>query len=282
MIIAIIILIGIFAIVSAFIASTNKMYDGAKKGLKRITLSGWVFISCGFILVALPVIQKFIEDDKHKDEQETHDQKLKKEYNSSVLIMKKEFDKSNEASITKISTALGKYGFALDSTTLLLRKLRDSIKIAVTHGNDPVLGIADNGVRLDEVMTDNKYKFRIIVQSKDGGSAFFRIKWSFIIGDTLGMAYYSENSGQESPMEYSERIPQNNVIDAPVICYGNGNGLKSIFIWIRGSYKRVDGSGNFKIDDLYAYYLGNKRLVQMKGETRKRMIGLINKNEKKK
>jgi hypothetical protein len=276
--------IGIITAVIQILASFNKLKDSTKPGIRSITGAGWFFYVCTIILAVLPAIQKVwqdgIDDDKSKETaiaQDKRDDKLRERYDSSLYVMKGKFDTT-----TKIVTeTLGKYGYKLDSTKKVLVSIRDSAKTRVLLANDPVLQISTDPnypgiVLLNESQT--AYKIEMNIVSIDAGSAHFNVKRSFILADSTVMHYVlnSDKLALEPNRQLAKGAVDVRNDEIPII----NEKFFQVFIWLRGTYRRIDDTGLFTINDVYSFNFKTKVVNTINGDTRRQVIEFAQKFEK--
>jgi hypothetical protein len=269
--------IGIITAFAQIMASFNELKKPEKKGIGGITVAGWVFYTCKIVLAVLPAIQKVwqdsIDDDKTHQaaiDQDNRDNSLRKNYDSSLIVMKEKFDTTTSI----VSQTLGKYGFKLDSTNQVLINIRDSANRKVFMSDDPVITIATEptGIVYNRKSSDSTDVFNVFIQSMDAGSSYFNIKSSMVICDS--MAYFYPRSGIVDILEYNRRIAKDAIIQlwmtVPII-----RKPYWLFIWLRGTYKRLDGTGIFNIDELYRYNYYSKTVVFLQGKTKENIIRIF-------
>jgi hypothetical protein len=138
--------------------------------------------------------------------------------------------------------------------------------------NYPGIAIVDSSV--------NYHKVKLTVASMDGGSSFFSLRQSFVVRDLQGILKYSSNDNKTEPvLPYHTKINKGGgtynfsdfYLDSPIV---------SIFIWLRGNYKRIDGSGNFSVDEVYEYDIKDRSIAWLSGSSKQNIINVIKKHEK--
>ncbi|NOT52122.1 MAG: hypothetical protein HOP10_12690 [Chitinophagaceae bacterium] len=274
--------ISIITAIAQIISTSYDLKAPLQRGLSRITLAGWFFYICTGILAFMPAIQKAIQDsiDNNKEieiakSQEVRDARLRYSYDSSLVEMKKKFDTTTSI----VSETLGKYGYKLDSSNKTLINLRDSVKGIA--GGDPILELYMEDfepIQLVEKLPNNKYKFKISITTHEVGCSNINIRYSFVVSDSFHIYYTkSDNSTPVEPtMVFS---PIYRLDSYHNFSFENSN-PSNLFLWINGTYKRLDGTGNFFINQVYAYYFTTKTVRLIRGETRKSVIAMIKQNEK--
>lgn len=270
-----------------FVASTTqiitsffklKSVDGDLKNIKNITVPGVMFYFCTVVLAILPTCQHAIhqeyENKKEADavlEQEKRDKLLKERYDASLLDM---FDTTT----TILSANLAEYDLRLDSSDLIIKSLRDSLKTKIIKGLDPVLGLYNwpKEAIIPVEQNGNFYKFKINTVSNDAGSAFFKTQLSIVISDSLNRLYYIKKLFDF--IEPTSRLSTQSIVgnyiqfNAPVT-------PSMLILWHRGSYKRIDGTGNLTLDDVYYYNLKSQTHGSVLGGWRSNVISFVNSKE---
>ncbi|HEX7845702.1 MAG TPA: hypothetical protein VF476_07840 [Chitinophagaceae bacterium] len=288
---AVILLFGMLSAIGAFISATHKMVDSSKKGIKKITGSGWIFILCAGFLIVLPVIQKSLSDraqqnDQNKrdasrmDDQDKRDSIMRDNYNASILAMKKEYDKSSKTSTATITEVLAKYGYKFDSVNMALVKLKE---LGNQSLENPVLVIPTSpnpGINvLGKRPSDNYDSIEIRIQSKDAGSSYFDIRYGVVADDGKEL-FYAEKASSKV-LHYNSKIWR----DAYTLSWIFVNNIERatrMYVWARGNYKRLDGTGIFYMDEVICYDVKTKFVSTLKeGDESKRVKDVVNKAIKK-
>ncbi len=281
-----VILIAGFGLLPAILQSWSIIYDRKTIGRSKITPSGIIIIVSGLTIFVASILQQRSQErkDKEKDEQakleqDKRDSILRRNYDSSLLVMKDKFDTSNFKTTAIIAENLGKYGYKFDSTNgSLVKLIKDSSKTKVIVGDDPVLAICDfSDMKGITVTNYTKYKisFRTLLSSLDAGSSDFEIKYSYVIQDSLKNLYYYF---KEIPIPFSSVLSKdaskgNYVnIESPIEIY-------FVYIWARGKYKNLDKTKPFEFNEVYYLNPHGNTTGTVKGETREKIIDLILKRE---
>jgi hypothetical protein len=257
--------------------------DPLVTGLRRITPAGWTFYVCTILLMVMPSIQKAAQDDIDRKvsiedgiAQDRRDSILRAGYDSSLLVMKSKFDTTT----LLVTNTLGKYGYKLDSTNQILISIRDTVKTTIIEGDDPNLTLSTPpdgiGIEFVEQSPNGLSAFNIRVVSQDAGSAYFNIRSSFVIQDSEGLRFSPTDN--KLFLEPTERLSKETATAKPYFVPLRPNS-RLLFIWLRGTYKRLDGSGNFRIDDVYQYNVASGGNKNVTGPTRQRIIDLIKEKE---
>ncbi len=287
MVVIIVLIISIITALAQIASSLSQIWkdDPLIPGNKKITTAGIWFYVFTVILVVLPAIQNAIQNDmdenkeaENKIAQDKRDKNLRKDYDSALIEMKKKFDTTNII----ISETLGKYGYKLDSSNKVLVSLKDSAKTKVILSDDPVLRLSYAeegmpGIALARIIEDGEYEFRLSIISSDAGSSYFDVSYT-LIGSDSSVMYFTPNV-TDNLLASTDRLGKNIIISKSVL-FKPTYKLHTLFVWLKGSYKRLDGTGNFPIDEVYGFYL-NKNIVRIiSGETKKLVLRTIERNGK--
>jgi hypothetical protein len=256
---------------------TNNRY----KGFKHLTKYGRTLIVFNVILLFMLIGQHYhnkyitkIKDQEYQNRQETRDSILRVRYDSSLLVMKSTFDASNIKTITTVTDVLGKYGYKLDSANgRLVKVAKESPKTKFILSNDPVL-LCSAFILCEQTRGNSVYKIEIC--SHDAGSTGFDIMGNFLAIDSLGREVYL---GGKTIFNYEDRIPKDS-INGFYMGLDNYDLYSYIFIRLLGSYKNIDGSKSFLIDDVIAYNIKAKTFHTAAGSMREEIIDFIENNAK--
>jgi len=266
----------LLVLVSTFMATNGMLMDNRFKGFfERLTKNGWRLIVVNIIILIVLIGQYYhnkyiakIKDQEYQIKQDTRYSILKVRYDSSLLVMKSKFDESNIKTITTVTEVLGGYGYKLDSANRRLVKiLKDSAKTKVILPNDPVL--LCSAIQLYEQTRGNSV-YRIEICSNDAGSTGFDIKGNFLAVDSLNHKIYL---GGKTIFDYEDRIPKDSINGFYI---GINDSLYSyVLIRLLGSYKNIDGSKSFPIDDVITYNIKARTFHDVTGPKRKEIIDLL-------
>lgn len=143
-------LTGILLAIAAILPSLGKLSDGRRSGINFFTKKGKLTIALYLLVWLLSFVQSYANQKKTEEkekqtvkEQFTRDSILKARYDSSLLEIKAKFDSSGKENIEIVSETLGKYGYALDSSSRRLTKLIiDSSKTRVVEELTPLLSLS--------------------------------------------------------------------------------------------------------------------------------------------
>lgn len=275
----ILVLIALFVAASSFVSSTGKVIDRRRKHFKYITNRGWVIICLNLIVVILSVAQYRLNERElgekeriNESRQHIRDSILKAGYDSSLLILKDKFDTSNLKTVSVVSQTLGKYGYLLDSSNKELKKIiRDSSKTKVYVQEDPILTLCvQNGIVLKE-LKNGFNNFSLSICSEGAGSTDFNLDCQVIFADSLTKFTYV---GRIDPLAKSTQIPKENIITS---FFSVTDNIKSdfLYIWIKGTYKNIDKTKEYSIDNLYYYNYKGKTYGLVNGKTRDEALNFI-------
>jgi len=265
--------------ISALLSSIWDIVDKEKRGLKAITKKGRIIILLNLSVIIISVLQYNQneidvkqKEDEAKTEQIQRDSILRDGYDSSLYIMKQKYDSSHENIVRTIASALGEYGFRLDSSNQKLERLiKDSSKTKIILPNDPVLQVCTNrGIEIIDT-TSNKHKYQIRFCSKDAGSANFKIKLDFVLADSIanydyiGSHYFPQEAQISQDTEYSLFFDVSNNLN-----------YSFLYILVNGTYSNIERTKSYPTDILYYYNrLGNTQGM-ITGKTRDSIIKFIN------
>jgi len=281
MVVIIVLAISIVTAIAQIASSMSSIWetDPLIPSKKKLTKAGIFFYACTVVLVILPTLQTLIqneaEDKKDKDRtasQELRNEKLRIAYDSALAEMKKKFDTTTNI----VSETLGKYGFKLDSTNRALISIKDSAKTRIFTSDDPILILSNadegEGIIFEGKPQPDVYKFRVGLKSNDAGSAYFDVMYDFVVQDSTYFIY--EPLWAVRPLESNSRMPKN-YLSSKAVFINYSAKIKVLFLWMHGSYKTLDGSKSFPIDEMYAYYFQNNVVRMISGETRKNVLNTI-------
>ena len=274
----IIITIALFLLVlfSLFMATKGILTDETNKGFKHLTKHGQRLVAINVIILFVLVAQQYhdkyrvqIKEQEYLIKQDTRDSILKVRYDSSLVDMKSKFDESNIKTIITVADVLGKYGYKLDSANHgLVKVLKESPKTKVNLPNDPVL-LCNAFILCEQTRGNSVYKIEIC--SYDAGSTGFDIKGNFLAVDSLGREVYL---GGKTIFNYEDRIPKDS-INGFYMGLDNYGLYLYVFIRLSGSYKNIDGSKSFLIDDVIAYNIKARTFRAAAGSMREEIIYFI-------
>jgi hypothetical protein len=276
------IVVALLLAASSFLSSTGDIIDKERKGLKAVTIKGWILLVLNFGILLFSVLQYRQNDIDVKQKEEDANNKqlqrdsiLREQYNSSLYTMKQKYDESHKSIVLTIANALGKYGYQLDSSNKILVKLiRDSSKTKVILPDDPVLIIdPTDGIKLLNE-ANGIHHYQISVLSTNASSAFFNIKCFFVVADSLGNYYFVK---QLDLLSKDDKIPKD-FSKGVFYEYSPRLAYSFLYVLLRGNYKNYDGTKSFEINDLYYYNKIGKTFGGMSGKTRTSVIECINKN----
>ncbi|MHA4808035.1 hypothetical protein ACX0G9_08005 [Flavitalea flava] len=286
MIALIISLVALCTGIIAFIAAQEVIIDSNQRGIKRIKKPGWIFIYCTGALVFLPLIQYVLQNaaDEKKEtqkkiEQDKRDSNLRASYNVAILNIKKNFDTSNQKTVSLVSETLGKYGFKLDSANKkLIKKVVDSAKTKIILGDDPILQLSDAPKGIEFLKREiNVNHYKITYESTDASSCCYEIKYSVVILDSL-KGYKYINLQPANPPDYNLNLSKNQG-ESFFFHINDELTYNYLYVWVRGKYKNSDGSKSFTINKVYFNNINGNAFGFIQGNTRQKVIETVLKNE---
>ncbi len=269
----------LFAIVSGIaiiIPAKDIIIDPYGRGRSKFKPGGILLIIAVILLIILPIIQYQIQ----QKEEINRNAELKRGYDSSLAEIKKKFDSTSFKTDSLIADNLGKYGYKFDSANNRLEKIvRDSSKTRVLENIDPVLQLIQiPNVKVITVspVSENKIKVTIQFTSSDAGSSSFEIKLSSVAKDSLNNLFYF---GLHNPFENKNQISKDAHMESGFYIY-NPKKFTQIYFWIRGTYKNIDKSKQFYMDDVYYFDSKNNEYGMASVDDNKLIKHIISKNEK--
>ena len=276
MIIALVIfLIAVFSGYVSFLSAKPTLVDNSKRGFKRFTNDGKKFIASTFLLIILPLILYIIQmqNDATKESQ-----------------TKKEQEAYAQRIIEKISSTAAIYHLQWDSVSLLLNKLRDSLKgntIVQNSPENPVLEITNseeshNGINYSQPgisiyeHKNNYYSFLVNIMSRDASSSSFNTKTSIFVSDSFNAVKYV---GKENLIRDKIRLAKGETLN-PYFAVPDSLNFEVVYLWIRGTYKDGEMKKSYNIDEAYYYNVRAKRFGTVVGDWKKTLIKSASRHEK--
>jgi len=275
--------------IATSIAAKDIIWDANKKTKIKFTRHGYVFIACTILLVVLPIVEYLIQNkiDEGKDhekrvQQDNRDAQQRRDYQASVAEMRREFEKSNNNTVTIITQTLGKYGDSLDRANRALRKLMmDSGNMKIIPPEQPVLQLIEGpwGKGIDLIKRDSsKCTYQLNFISGDAPSCCFDLKISAAIeANPFNFVIYKERTANR--LNSTRRLSKNQVADFKIEI---DNDIKYdwLYLWVRGSYQSIDGKKSYIIDDVYFNHKGPNTWGLVTDQTRKAVIEIVKQYEK--
>jgi hypothetical protein len=271
----------LLVIFSAFIATKGTVTDDRYNGCKRFTKYGRTFMAVNVIMLFILISQHYhnkyiakINDQEYQIKQDTRDSIVKVRYDSSLMVMKSEFDASNIRTIATVADMLGKYGYKLDSVNRrLVKVLKEAPRTNVMFSNDPVL--VCSAFTLYE-QTRGISVYEVDLCSYYAGSAEFDIQGNFAAANSLHHNIYL---GGKNILDLEDRIPKDS-INSFYIGINNDSLFSYVFIRLSGSYKNMEGSKTFHIDDVIVYDINAKTFFTAARSIREEIIAFMENNTK--
>lgn len=270
--------IAILASVSSFLVTGGKLFDKNQNGLKKVTTQGWrVVLGLGIIILSvlqyrqneISLSNKEAEANKKQDQRDT---RLKIDYDSSLIEMKKKFDTTSTKTLLTVTETLGKYGFLLDSSNQkLIKIIRDSSKTKIILPADPVLMLCSgNGISLIN-HKDTIYTFSLDLCSQDASSTNFDLKSTTVLSDSSGKFTYL---GIDNPISKETQISK----DLSFRTYFDlhyGLPYKYLYLLLEGTYCNLDKTKKYEISNLYYFNLQGNTFGGVGGKTKKAVVDFM-------
>jgi hypothetical protein len=266
---------------SLFFATKGILTENTFKGFKHLPKYSRGLIIVNILMLFVLIGQHYqnkyrtkIKDYEYQFKQDTRDSIVRVRYDSLLLVVKASFDASHIKTIATVTDVLGRYGYKLDSANRkLVSILKESPKTKVMLSIDPVLSCS--AFILCEQTRGNSV-YRIEICSYDAGSTGFDIKGNFLAIDSLN---HKIHLGGKTIFDYENRIPKDS-INGFYMGIDNYAMYSYVFVRLLGSYKNMDGSKTFLIDDVIAYNIRNKTFYTTTGSRREEIIDFIENNSK--
>ncbi len=179
---------------------------------------------------------------------------------------------ANNKLFDNISKSFANQNLKIDtlSGTIIRLNYPKNITNNFIEDKDPILTISTiNGIFLYE-KTNPPY-FRVNVQSINSGSTNFNI-------DSYILTYYSEGSPHLSKKDLfpkNAKIITKASIPLPKM---DPQKVKSIFLYLKGTYTNLSNTKSYSIDDLFHYNHATSKTMGLTGHERDDIIKVINKN----
>ena len=278
-------LLSFFTAAAVITSAWDVCINKKNKGIKKITKRGYLLLLIGIAITFLPLTQYLIQinNDNKKDKKVKSDQEL------SEKLMKNHYDSLNKITVATIAENLGKYGYKLDSANNALKKvLSDSAKTKVILPENPVFQIIsirdENGLKsgINYLgLYNNKYNYQTFLNCFSAGSCCYDLKFSLVVLDSLDGYTWINWGKQIRPklINYQSRISTDTYI-TKWFSIGTSYRYNMLYLWLRGTYKNLDQSKEFSIDEVYYNNKNGNHFGLMQGITRQEIIDIVNKNEK--
>jgi len=283
--------ISLFTAIVAVIAAKEVIWDESKNGWRKLNLRGYVVIPCAICMSILPLVQYFIQNDEEikkemgrRAETVKHDTQLRKEYETSVSLMKKDFDTSSDKTLRIVGQILAKQNDSLDiANKRIIKLMHDSGNIKMVLPDQPVFQLVTTdefGPAINFLKFENGFNhYSLTFMSQDGSSCCYDLKISAVVlFDTtlLGMAYKgpvrmaltgTDNLAKDEIRHWSFTID-------------NSHPYNWLYLWVRGTYGDRNGTHTYKLDKVYYNHKSANTFGDMQGPIQTSVIANIRKFEK--
>jgi|GEM_PF-1678404 hypothetical protein len=224
-----------------------------------------------FFVSSLMIIILCLQECNNQNSNDNKDCLLNKEHAERDSLVSKQVELSRQKLYGDLSKAFLKQYLKLDTLNTTIINIRDSVKTVVNDFSqeDPILVIDTNGVKLiSENEKTDTYNFA--VRSKVAGSSEINV-----IIDVL--VEYNDQSFDLIRRKFGTeklRIPKensyNSFFEAP-------KGVNKFYILLKGSYKTIDKTKSYLIDDAYEYSKYDKKTFFMKDSKKIEFLKFIKK-----
>ena len=215
-----------------------------------------------------------------KIEQDRRDSVQRRNYDSSLLVMKLKFDTSNFKTNSIISENLGKYGYKFDSANnQIVKMIKDSSKKKVIVGDDPslsLLGITAFSAVKDLERGDKFIKLKFDLLSAGVGSSSFNLTISAVgMGsDSVRKSMYAVYLWKNDEIFAATQRMSKDAVHGFYNFIERG-GFTLIYFWLRGTYKNVDQTKTYNLDECYFYNIADNTKGSVKGDSKKTTVTFI-------
>lgn len=246
-----IIAIGIVTIITAFKSDKGKFTDTRYKWYHRFTKRGYEFIFVSILLVILLALQEFNSrkliargESNLRNQEESRDVEITKR-------VKKGIDSATTKLYDGLSEALSKQGIKYDSLRKDFQRVRDSAKVTIITGENPLLGLYSLTI-IDSTTNKGFIKFKYEISSEDASSYDLDLKLD-VIGKTIISKKYFMVERDLRLLSRGEIIPKGKKISSS-IWIRNFKGITDRYCFnLKGSYRKSDKT-LFKIDKFYVFF----------------------------
>jgi len=308
------IIITLFAFVTAIVAivaAKEVIWDEKKPGWNKFNKRGYIVIICGVLMVFLPLIQFYfqnqldeqkeanhtIQEAKHdstlraeyrisvsqiRREYQASESQIRGEYQRSVLQIRKDYSSGNNQTLTVIGKTLAEYKLRLDTSERRVSQLiKDSANRTTVLPDQPVLMVLDGnrslGLKFLKTEQGLNY-YTISFVSKDGGSCCYNLKISAVIEDSSDDAIYK--GPVRVGLAPTDNLPKDGTTGWPFTIDDNIK-YNRLVLWIRGTYSNRDDSHVYHFDEMIYNLKLNNYGGDFVGVTKNQIIKFIEQNENK-
>lgn len=277
-------------VAAAILSSNSKVYFNSrykKKPWKGLTRKFWTVVPMYFMILILTIAQFLvnkremeqeklnaenaskIRDSTLRAQYESRSLQLSAQHDSSLLEMKRKFDSSQNVTTVLIADNLGKYGYKLDSTGNVLKKvISDSAKTRIIDQPDPTLTLHKV---INKFEQNGERHFEVGFVSLSAGSTNFKLKVHLFSQDSVGRGRFIKSIDL---LTSDLRIDPNIELYRPLSIPSDLN-THTIGIYLDGSYTNLDGSKIVPINDFYYYRLKTGNIGLMTGKSKAAAISTI-------
>lgn len=278
---------------AGIIAAIPVIWEPTKKTWIKFNLRGYIFIACSILLVILPVALFVIQSRSDKEERDTRDAALRKDYlasvakqqqdyRASVMQIRKDFGDSNYRTEVVIGQILSIQRDSLDiANKRIIKLMHDSGNIKTVLPDQPILKVSDDatdkGLRFIK-FEDNVNHYRINFVSFDGGSCCYKLKISGVVLDsTLGQLTYK--GPIKNMLDETDNLAKYEST-AWAFMINNTHPYDWLYVWVRGTYGDRDGTHNYHIDQVYYNRKGANTFGTVGTSIRSNVLYLVHRFEK--
>ena len=165
--------------------------------------------------------------------------------------VKKGIDSATTKLYDGLSEALSKQGIKYDSLRKEFQRVRDSAKVTIINGENPLLGLYNLTI-IDSTTNKGFIKFKYEISSVDASSYDLDLKLD-VIGRTIISKKYFTIEKNLSLLSRGEIIPKGKKLSSS-IWVRNFKGITDRYcVNLKGSYRKSDKT-LFKIDKFYVFF----------------------------
>lgn len=242
----IIILIVIIGFIITIISSYNDYFDKRKKGYKKITKKGFIFIVVASIAILLYIYQYIHNENKNQQKEIL----MQNQQTIRDSINQKRLDDSNKLIVNSFAEGLAKYSLKYDSATKTIEKL---IKNSKTEIAEPFISLCKiNPIELPET-SDAFYKFNLNVCNSNAPSKNIKADVYVVtvnINDKMKYVKYFNLFQSNMQLDKGAKISQQ-------ILVPNIEELQLCYFLVNGSWDNVSGTNSYTIDNIFHYNFEN-------------------------
>jgi hypothetical protein len=280
---ALLVLIAILAASSSFVSAAGKVADGRKRGLKTLTKKGRITIVLNIAVIAASGIQYYLNDrentkkeKENKRNLEIRDSLLKRNYDSSLVEIKKKFDTTN----IKTIEMLVKYGYKADSANNRLVKIvRDSSKTKIMLTERPVFKICGDNTGITLLKQDNnKFAYKISFCSYAASSSMYNLDCRTILvnADSINTEY--KYVGKVDLISKDAVVSKDRMLST-ILDIDTNLQHTGLCVVVNGTYSNYDNSKVYNINEVYYYDKRKNNLIEILGDTKEKIMQIVKANK---